>query len=144
MARDDPRLCSRVVSECRVGVDLGSNVLNLGTQSLVFFHLARQKSMCKARLLGQTLAGQHVGMAPLVIGGRELAQLDEALVYKGIEYVMSIPVADPHRLCQLALRHFRVVVEQPKDTEFPILTKLNLAGFHVQEAFAQATAQGLA
>ena len=108
-----------------------------------FGHLARQERPRQLRLGGNTLAHQHMGMAPLVLGGAEISQLDPPFAQKAIQNIMNASGADPDGLRQLALRHFRVIPEKAQNAHLCILAQFVALGRHCPGAFSQATAQGL-
>jgi hypothetical protein len=59
--------------------DLLPHGLDFQAQRLVFLPLSRQKGACQPRPFGHARAGQHIGIAALVLGLREIAELDQPL-----------------------------------------------------------------
>jgi len=74
-----------------------------GLQRLIFFDLARKKPTGNGCLFGDALRRQNVSIAPLVLSGREIAQLEETFFNQCVQHVVRATDTDACGRSQLSL-----------------------------------------
>ena len=100
------------------------NLIDFSPQQLVLCHLAHQKPFGQIGFCGDAFRSENIGIAPLVLSGGEIPQLEQSLVQECVEHVMDAARTDANDFGQLVLAHFGVVLQKVQDPELHIFAQL--------------------